>query len=47
MKFSPNKRWLNRDRFVLSVGHASALLYSMLHLVGFSAVVLKSGFHLV
>jgi len=37
MKFSPNKRWLNRDRFVLSVGHASALLYSMLHLVGTGA----------
>ena len=37
MKFSPNKRWLNRDRFVLSVGHASALLYSMLHLVGLLA----------
>ncbi|CAE7487448.1 TKL1, partial [Symbiodinium natans] len=26
--------WLSRDRFVLSVGHASALYYSMLHLVG-------------
>ncbi len=28
-------RWMNRDRFVLSAGHASALLYSMLHLQGF------------
>merc|ERR1740117_2909690 len=27
--------WFNRDRFVLSNGHASALLYSMLHLSGF------------
>ncbi|MBW2455035.1 MAG: transketolase, partial [Deltaproteobacteria bacterium] len=27
--------WLNRDRFVLSCGHASSLLYSMLHLSGY------------
>ena len=26
--------WLNRDRFVLSNGHASMLLYAMLHLAG-------------
>jgi transketolase len=30
--------WANRDRFVLSVGHASLLLYSMLHLSGIKAV---------
>ena len=37
MSFSPtNPRWTNRDRFVLSNGHACALLYSMLHLVGYS-----------
>ena len=28
-------RWPNRDRFVLSCGHASALLYSLLHLSGY------------
>jgi transketolase N-terminal domain/subunit len=27
--------WINRDRFVLSAGHASALLYAMLHVTGF------------
>ena len=30
--------WPNRDRFVLSVGHASTLLYSMLHLAGVKSV---------
>ncbi len=36
MKFNPaNPRWVNRDRFVLSAGHGSILLYSMLHLTGF------------
>ncbi len=35
LRFDPNDPdWPNRDRFVLSVGHASALLYSMLHLCG-------------
>jgi len=34
MKYSPRRRWLNRDRFVLSAGHASALQYVMLHLTG-------------
>lgn len=31
-------RWINRDRFVLSAGHASALLYAMLHLQGFLSI---------
>lgn len=36
MKFNPkNPDWVNRDRFVLSNGHACALLYAMLHLYGF------------
>lgn len=30
-----NPNWINRDRFVLSAGHASMLLYSILHLSGF------------
>jgi len=36
LKFNPgNPRWMNRDRFVLSNGHASMLLYSVLHLTGY------------
>ncbi|CAL6042202.1 Transketolase [Hexamita inflata] len=36
MRFSSkNPEWMARDRFVLSSGHASALLYSMLHLCGY------------
>ena len=30
-----NPKWANRDRFVLSSGHASAMLYSLLHLFGY------------
>ena len=32
---SKDSAWINRDRFVLASGHASALLYSLLHLSGF------------
>ncbi len=36
MRYDPDEpEWADRDRFVLSVGHASILLYSMLHLNGF------------
>ena len=36
MNVNPSEdKWINRDRFVLASGHASALLYSILHLSGF------------
>src|SRR5437867_8210354 len=39
LRFAPDDPiWPNRDRFVLSAGHASTLLYSMLHLTGVKAV---------
>jgi transketolase len=39
LRFDPDHPiWSNRDRFVLSAGHASTLLYSMLHLAGVKSV---------
>lgn len=36
LSYNPEKpNWLNRDRFVLSAGHGSALIYSALHLAGY------------
>ncbi len=34
-----NPQWINRDRFVLSAGHASSLLYTMLHLCGYGLTI--------
>jgi transketolase len=40
LRHSPaNPRWPNRDRFVLSNGHASMLLYSLLHLTGYDVTL--------
>ncbi|RPI89545.1 MAG: transketolase, partial [Planctomycetaceae bacterium] len=40
LQYDPrHPRWLNRDRFVLSAGHASMVLYSILHLAGVRQVV--------
>ncbi len=40
LKFNPkNPRWLNRDRFILSAGHASMLLYSLLYLYGYELTI--------
>ena len=42
LKFNPkNPNWLNRDRFVLSAGHGSMLLYSLLYLTGYKSISLK------
>ncbi len=41
LKYDPKKPdWADRDRFVLSAGHGSMLLYSLLHLTGFKAMTM-------
>ena len=42
LNFNPkNPSWVNRDRFVLSAGHGSMLLYSLLYLTGYKSVSLN------
>ena len=42
LNFNPNNpNWVNRDRFVLSAGHGSMLLYSLLYLTGYKSVSLE------
>ena len=42
LSFNPNNpNWINRDRFVLSAGHGSMLLYSLLYLTGYKSVSLN------
>ena len=42
LKYDPARPdWADRDRFVLSAGHASMLVYSLLHLTGFKAVTME------
>jgi transketolase len=42
LKFDPTApKWPDRDRFVLSAGHGSMLIYSLLHLTGYASVTLE------
>ena len=42
LRFNPkNPDWINRDRFILSAGHGSMLLYSLLYLTGYKSVSLE------
>jgi len=39
LRFNPkNPNWINRDRFILSAGHGSMLLYSLLYLTGYKSI---------
>ena len=41
LKVNPttSRNWVDRDRFVLSAGHGSAMLYSLLHLSGYNVTI--------
>jgi transketolase len=42
LRFNPkNPDWINRDRFILSAGHGSMLLYSLLYLSGYKSISIK------
>ena len=42
LRFNPkNPDWINRDRFILSAGHGSMLLYSLLYLTGYNSVKIE------
>ncbi len=42
LRFNPkNPGWINRDRFILSAGHGSMLLYSLLYLTGYESVSIE------
>ena len=42
LRFNPNNpSWINRDRFILSAGHGSMLLYSLLYLTGYKSISIK------
>jgi len=41
LRFNPkNPHWINRDRFILSAGHGSMLLYSLLYLTGYKSITI-------
>ena len=42
LRFNPkNPNWINRDRFILSAGHGSMLLYSLLYLTGYKSISIQ------
>ena len=42
LRFNPNNPdWINRDRFILSAGHGSMLLYSLLYLTGYKSISIE------